>query len=132
MRRYLIRRLLQAVILLLIMSIAFFGLLHAIPGGGPEAAIVNPKMSLLTRQRIAAKWGLDKPLWQQYLVWLQHILQGDFGLSINNGQPVAPQISGRLGLTLELFGYTFAFALVVAILLGSSRRCGSTRSSITR
>ena len=118
MRRYLIRRLLQAVILLLIMSVAFFGLLHAIPGGGPEAAIVNPKMSLLTRQRIAAKWGLDKPLWQQYLIWLQHILQGDFGLSINNGQPVAPQISGRLGLTLELFGYTFAFALIIAILLG--------------
>lgn len=118
MRRYLIRRLLQAVILLLIMSVAFFGLLHAIPGGGPEAAIVNPKMSLLTRQRIAAKWGLDKPLWQQYLIWLQHILQGDFGLSINNGQPVGPQIAGRLGLTIELFGYTFAFALVIAILLG--------------
>lgn len=118
MRRYLIRRLLQAVILLFLMSIAFFGLLHAIPGGGPEAVIVNPKMSLKTRLAIAAKWGLDKPLPIQYLTWLRHLLQGDFGLSILNGQPVAPQITSRLGLTLELFGYTFAFALVVAILLG--------------
>ncbi|MGZ3581634.1 MAG: ABC transporter permease [Ktedonobacterales bacterium] len=118
MHRYLIRRLLQAVVLLLIMSVVFFGLLHAIPGGGPEAVIVNPKMSLATRLAIAKKWGLDQPLPIQYLRWLQHILQGDFGLSILNGQPVAPQIVGRLGLTLELFGYTFAFSLVIAILLG--------------
>src|SRR5690242_3561111 len=97
MRRYLIRRLLQAVVLLLIMSAAFFGLLHAIPGGGPEAVIFNPRMSLATRQAIAHKWGLDQPLPIQYLTWLQHTLQGDFGLSILNGQSVAPQIIGRLG-----------------------------------
>lgn len=118
MRRYLIRRSLQAVVLLFIMSIVFFGLLHAIPGGGPEAVIVNPKMSLATRMAIRHKWGLDQPLPIQYLTWLQHILQGDFGISIGNGLPVAQEIAGRLGLTLELFGYTFAFALVVAILLG--------------
>ncbi|MGZ3638765.1 MAG: ABC transporter permease, partial [Ktedonobacterales bacterium] len=118
MHRYLIRRLLQAVVLLLIMSAVFFGLIHAIPGGGPEALIFNPRMSRATRLAIAKKWGLDQPLPIQYLRWLQHTLQGDFGLSILNGQPVAPQIAGRLGPTLELFGYTFAFSLVIAILLG--------------
>jgi peptide/nickel transport system permease protein len=118
MRRYLIRRLLQAVILTLIMTLVFFGLLHAIPGGGPEAVIFNPRMSLATRLAIARKWGLDKPLPIQYLTWLQHILQGDFGLSIANGQPVGPQLSAMLNPTLELFGYTFAFALTVAVLLG--------------
>lgn len=118
MRRYVIRRLLQAVILSLIMSVVFFGLLHAIPGGGPEAAIVNPRLSLATRQAIAHKWGLDQPLPIQYLTWLSHLLQGDFGISILNGQPVAPQITERLGPTLELAGYAFAFALIIAVLLG--------------
>lgn len=118
MRRYLIRRLLQAVVLMLIMSVAFFGLIHAIPGGGPEAAIVNPKMPLATRLAIRKKWGLDQPLPIQYLTWLRHTLQGDFGVSILTGQSVTEQISSRLGLTLELFGYTFAFALIVAVLLG--------------
>ncbi|MGZ3585508.1 MAG: ABC transporter permease [Ktedonobacterales bacterium] len=118
MRRYLIRRLLQAVILTLIMSVVFFGLLHAIPGGGPEAILFNIRTPLATRKALAAKWGFDQPLPIQYLRWLQHTLQGDFGLSINNGQPVGPQLSAMLNPTLELFGYTFAFALIVAVLLG--------------
>ncbi|HEX8036329.1 MAG TPA: ABC transporter permease [Ktedonobacterales bacterium] len=118
MRRYLIRRLLQAVILTLIMSVVFFGLLHAIPGGGPENVFFNYKTPMATRKAMAHKWGLDQPLPVQYLTWLGRTLQGDFGISIDNGQPVSPQIAKRLGITVELFVYAFAFALVVAILLG--------------
>lgn len=108
----------QAVVLSLILSIIFFALLHAIPGGGPEAVLFNIKTPLATRKALAHKWHLDEPLPIQYLTWLGNTLQGDFGLSLANGQPVAPQLSAMLNPTLELFGYTFAFALTVAILLG--------------
>ncbi len=117
MGRYVIRRLLQAIPLLLLVSIFMFLLIHALPGG-PEQVIFNPHLSPAGRAALRARFGLDDPLPIQYLKWLGNILTGNFGFSFATNQPVSQVLSERFPATLELFGLAFALALVFAILLG--------------
>src|SRR5262249_3059647 len=119
MLRFIIRRLLQAALLLMVMSVVFFTLLHLIPGGPAESiGAQNPHISQAQRHAIAVKYGLDKPLPVQYLVWVGAAVRGDFGYSIQNGQPVLEAITERLPYTLRLFGVALSFALILALLLG--------------
>ncbi|HEX8997768.1 MAG TPA: ABC transporter permease [Ktedonobacterales bacterium] len=117
MARYLIRRIIQSVVMLFVMSIVFFTLIHLIPGG-PAAVLFSPHLSLAERQQLTISYGLDKPVTTQYLTWIGKFLQGDFGNSFANGLPVSSEIAARLPATLELLFSAFAFALVCAILLG--------------
>ena len=117
MGRYVIRRILQAIPLLLLVSVFMFLLIHALPGG-PEQVIFNPHLSPEGRAALRARFGLDDPLPIQYLKWLKNILTGDFGASFATNQPVSQILSERFPATLELFGLAFAVALVFAILLG--------------
>jgi peptide/nickel transport system permease protein len=119
MLRYIIRRLLQSILMLFLMSIAFFTLLHLLPGG-PEQAIGanNPRITFAARQAIKARYGLDKPVPVQYLTWLGNALHGDFGNSFETSRPVIEEIGLRLPNTLELLLTSFALALAVAIVLG--------------
>lgn len=117
MRRYIIRRLLQAILMLFIMSIALFALIHAIPGG-PEAVLFNPRMDAQTRAILRHNYGLDQPLPVQYLSWLGNILHGNLGNSFASGQPVSAELGARLPNTLELFFAAFAVALTAAVFLG--------------
>lgn len=117
MGRYLIRRLLQAIPLLLLVSIFMFLLIHALPGG-PEQVIFNPHLSPEGRAALRARFGLDDPLPIQYLKWLRNMLTGDFGNSFATNQPVSQILSERFPATLELFGLALLVALVFAVLLG--------------
>ena len=117
MGRYVIRRLLQAIPLLLLVSIFMFLLIHALPGG-PEQVIFNPHLSPAGRAALRTRFGLDDPLPIQYLKWLGNIITGNFGFSFATNQPVSQVLSERFPATLELFGLAFAVALVFAILLG--------------
>lgn len=103
--------------MLFIMSIVFFTLIHLIPGG-PAAVLFSPHLSLAARQQLTHSYGLDQPVTVQYLTWIGKFLRGDFGSSFANGLPVSSEIVGRLPATLELLLSAFAFALVIAILLG--------------
>jgi peptide/nickel transport system permease protein len=119
MRRYLIRRIVQAVFMLFVMSIVFFTLLHLIPGG-PDAVIGanNPHITPVQRAAIRHRFGLDQPVPIQYLSWLGNALHGDFGISYSNSLPVANELVARIPATLELFLTALGFALIMAILLG--------------
>lgn len=119
MRRYVIRRLLQAVLMLFIMSVAFFALLHSIPGG-PAASIGanNPHITAAERKLILIRYGLDKPVPLQYVDWITQALQGNFGISLQTSLPVTQLLLGRVPATLELFLTALFFALIMAILLG--------------
>jgi peptide/nickel transport system permease protein len=105
MRRYIIRRLFHAAGLLAIMSVVFFTMVHLIPGAYIPAARAH-------------NLGLDQPLPVQYLTWLSHTLQGNFGDSLVYRRPVGTEILERLPSTLELFLAAFALALVIALLGG--------------
>lgn len=117
MGTFLIRRVLQAIPLLLVISIALFGLLHLIPGG-PEQVAFNPRMSPQARHQMVIDLGLDKPLPVQYVRWLWGTIRLDFGSTFTDGQPVIQVIGDRLPATLELLGLAFLFALLIAIPIG--------------
>jgi peptide/nickel transport system permease protein len=117
MGRYIIRRSIQAVGMLFVMSIVFFGLIHAIPGG-PQTVFFNPRLPADVRINLAHQLGIDQPLPIQYWNWLKAMLQGNFGTSFTDHQPVISDVGARVPATLELFLAAFSFALLVAILLG--------------
>jgi peptide/nickel transport system permease protein len=118
MGRYIIRRLLQAIPLLLLLTIFMFTLIHLMPGG-PEGVLFNPRLSAAGRAALRADFGLDDPPWLQYFKWLGRTLVGDFGTSFTTYQPVSGIIATAFPLTLELFGWALLLALVVAIILGT-------------
>ncbi|HEY8284395.1 MAG TPA: ABC transporter permease [Chloroflexota bacterium] len=117
MGTYIARRLLQAIPLLLVISIALFGLLHLIPGG-PEQVAFSPRMSEQARHDMVVALGLNQPLPIQYVKWLWGMVHFDFGNTFKDGQPVITTIGDRLPNSLELLGISFLVALLVAIPLG--------------
>lgn len=117
MRRYVIRRLLQAVLILFMLSIGLFALIHAIPGG-PERVFLAPHQTPEARAALIHKFGLDQPVYKQYLNWLGGALHGDFGTSFTDNQSVASDIASRFPATLELLLSGLLFALVISIIFG--------------
>ena len=117
MGRYIIRRILQAIPLLFLVTIFMFILIHLLPGG-PEQVIFNPHLSPAGRAALRARFGLDQPVPIQYLKWLGNALTGNFGFSFGTNQPVGDILKQRFPATLELFVPALVLALVFAILLG--------------
>ncbi len=116
MTGYLLRRILQAVALLWIVSAITFVLIHAATGG--PALLQNPDLSREQIARFRAHLGLDDPLPVQYLRWLRGALRGDFGRSYNTVGPVTWLVLTRLPNTLALTGIALSLALLLAIPLG--------------
>ncbi|TME07651.1 MAG: ABC transporter permease [Chloroflexi bacterium] len=117
MGRYIIRRSLQAIPLLFLLSIFMFLLIHALPGG-PEQVIFNPHLDPAGRAALRARFGLDDPLPIQYLKWIGNFLIGNFGSSFATSQPVSQVLAQRFPNTLQLFSIALVVALVLAIFLG--------------
>lgn len=115
MFRFLLNRVGQALILLLMVSVIAFALLHLTPGGPLSAFAQTPGMTDADLQRIARQMGLDRPLPLQYLEWLLRLLSGDWGRSYRDNQPVLAVIGSHLRPTFELM----ATSMVIAILIGS-------------
>ncbi|MEV7682125.1 ABC transporter permease [Streptomyces sp. NPDC088341] len=114
---YLLRRALQAVAVIVIVTIVVFCLLHALPGG-PARGILGPQA---TAQQIASfnhEQGLDKPLPVQYLYYLDRLLHGDLGTSYTLNEPVSQLITERLPKTLVLTALSAVVGLLLAVPLG--------------
>jgi len=118
MTRYIIQRLLQAVPLLLAISIAVFLLMQAIPGGPMAAYENNPNISAEDLVRLREELGLNVPVPQQYLNWLTAVMRGDWGTSLVSRRPVLVEIGERLPNTLTLSLTAFVIALLLAIPIG--------------
>jgi peptide/nickel transport system permease protein len=117
MGQYLVRRLLQAIPLLVLISVLMFILLHLLPGG-PEAVLDNPQLDEAGRAALRASYGLNDPLPIQYFKWIGNALHGNFGFSFSTGQPVTDILAQRLPATLELFVSAFILALLLTLVLG--------------
>jgi peptide/nickel transport system permease protein len=116
--RYVARRALQAVPLLLVISILVFSLIHAAPGGPLEVYLANPNVRPEDIERLRVALGLDRPLTEQYLVWLRGFVVGEWGYSFTDGRPVFDRIMERLPATLELIASAVVVAGLVALPLG--------------
>jgi peptide/nickel transport system permease protein len=117
MLRFIVRRLLQAVPTLLVLSILVFAWLRLLPGG-PAGALLGDKAtpeSIAAMRRIL---GLDQPIFVQYFKFLGRVLTGDFGNSLSSGDPVLAEIGRRLPATIELSICALLLAVVFGIPLG--------------
>ena len=118
MGRYVLRRLVQAIPLLLGISVASFLIMHAIPGGPTAAYEANPNVTPEDIARIEHALGVDQPLYVQYVSWLGKLVTGDWGYSFASFRPVLGLILERLPNTIYLMGTVFLVVLVVAIPIG--------------
>ena len=117
MGRYILRRVLQAIPLLFLMTIFLFILIHLMPGG-PDQVLFNPHATKAEQAALKQSMGLNDPVPVQYVKWLTSALTGNFGYSFNTNEPVSNVISRAFPNTLELFVSALVLALVIAILLG--------------
>ncbi|WP_028543396.1 ABC transporter permease [Paenibacillus taiwanensis] len=117
MKKYLLRRLLQLIPMLLFISIVSFALIRLAPGD-PVMSFVTPNMSPDDIERIRASMGLDQPLYLQYAYWLQNVLTGNLGYSLINHRPVLDLIVERIPATLGLMGCSLVLSLIIGITLG--------------
>src|SRR5439155_16976068 len=114
MPHYVVRRLLQAVPLLFVVSLMTFLLIRL--GGDPMSMYgFSPTMTPEDRERIIVRHGWDQPLLVQYGYWLRDAVTGDWGTSLYTYEPVTIMIMDRLGNTLLLMGTTFVVTLALAI-----------------
>ena len=123
----LLRRVAQAIPLVLLVSVLVFTLLHLAPGGPLAIYLENPGVRPEDIERLRRALGLDQPLSTQYLRWLTAFATGDWGFSLSDGRPVAERMLERMPATLELAGASLLVALVAALPLGilSAVRRGS-------
>jgi peptide/nickel transport system permease protein len=118
MLTYAIRRSLQAIPLLLLISMVLFAILHAMPGGGLAAYAGNPHLTAADIARLQHNLGLDRPVWVQYLNWLGKVLHGDWGWSNLNSTTVIEAFAERLPATLTLMVTSFVISLFIGLTLG--------------
>ncbi|HEV7654220.1 MAG TPA: ABC transporter permease [Mycobacteriales bacterium] len=132
MLRFVVRRLLQLIPILLGLSILLFAWLRLLPGG-PASALLGERA---TPDRIAAvnrAYGLDQPIWVQYWRYLKQVLQLDFGDSIQTGRPVTEVLRTQFPGTIELSTAALIFAIGIGIPLGyfAARRQGGILDSLS-
>src|SRR4051812_35642432 len=112
-----LRRIIQAIPILLGVSLVVFGLVHIVPGN-PIDMLMPPEASPEVIAQMKAAFGFDKPLYIQYLLWLGRALQGDFGLSVFNATPVWGQLIAALGNTFTLAILAAMLGFSLGILFG--------------
>lgn len=121
MIRFLLKRLAGSVAVLVAISLLTYFLIYLAPGD-PAVVIVRSRMGRLPTQEevalVRSEYGLDQPLFLQYIAWAGRAVRGDLGYSIRTGKPVVKEISIRFGPTLLLAGVTTLFALSVGIPTG--------------
>ncbi|MBW1709405.1 MAG: ABC transporter permease [Deltaproteobacteria bacterium] len=120
MREYITRRIIYALIILALSTVLLFGMVRLLPGD-PIRAAMQQNVDLTDEsivQEVRARYGLDKPVHIQFVLWLRDFVKGDWGTSLSSGEPVWDMFLRRLPVTLLLFvGATF-WAWVIGIPLG--------------
>ena len=117
MLRYLVRRLLLTIPVLLGVATLVFSLIHLVPGD-PAQAMLGDGASPQDIAELRTSLGLDRPLLEQYVTFLRHAIGGDLGRSFRTGQPVTTMIVERVPATAELAVAAMVVAILIAVPLG--------------
>lgn len=113
---FILRRLVQSVLVLLAVSIVVFFAVYTV--GDPIELLVSPDVSQEQRAALIARLGLDKPIWEQYLIFLWRALHGDLGTSFVHGIPAVTLILQRFPATFELVVIAIVLTTVFGLTLG--------------
>src|SRR5699024_11142015 len=117
MTRYLVKRILSAIPVLIIVSIIIFLIIHMTPGN-PASVILGEEATEAQIAELEESLGLNLPIYQQYFNWVAGVLKGDFGTSYFMKEPVTKSIFSHLTPTLSLAIFGQIVALIIAIPLG--------------
>ena len=125
MQRFLVRRFIVTIITLFAVSIIIFVMARI--GGDPRTMLLDDYATQEQWEELGVVLGIDKPVYQQYWIFIKDVFQGDFGRSIKERRPVFEVIGERIAATMYLGAVAFGFALLVGIPLGifSSIKRGS-------
>jgi peptide/nickel transport system permease protein len=111
-----VRRLLQSIVVLFVMSLIVFMGIYAI--GNPVDILINPEADIAEQEATIRRLGLDRPIWTQYVTFLMNALQGDLGTSFVHNEPALRIIFERLPATLELAVGAVGLAILIGIPAG--------------
>jgi peptide/nickel transport system permease protein len=121
MQRYMLRRIINLVPVLVLISIVVFSTVRVLPGDPArllaaidETGFVDPEVLAAVEKR----YGLDKPVVTQYFEWVWGVIRGDWGASLISSQDVFPQIRSRLSFTAQLAGLSWLLSLAIGIPMG--------------
>ncbi|MCZ6875429.1 MAG: ABC transporter permease [bacterium] len=117
MREYILKRLLQVIPTILVITLVVFFMMKAIPGD-PIIALLGDAYDEEDAEILREEYGLNKPIFVQYGIWLGKIVQGNWGEAIVSGRPVIQDVLIRLPVTAELIILAMVVALVIAIPAG--------------
>ena len=121
MTKYIFRRLIGLIPLLLGITIITFSVIHLAPGKPTDLETqFNPKVSLEARERLNHLYGLDKPIHIQYVNWLKRLVKFDFGTSFIDSRPVIEKIAERIPITLGINLASILLILLIGIPIGVS------------
>lgn len=119
MTRFLAQRLVQAAIVLFVMSFVIYGLIGLMPGDPIDLMITaDPNITADDAARLRALYGLDQPIYLRYWNWLSAALRGDLGYSRLYSKPVLEVLLPALGNTLVLLGLAFGISIALALMMG--------------
>ncbi|WP_417581078.1 ABC transporter permease [Pelagibacterium sp.] len=114
---YILKRLISAIPVIVGLSVIVFGIMALIPGD-PALAILGSYATPENVARINRELGLDRPVWEQYFVWVGNMVQGDFGRSFILNRPVIDEVLERFSATLILAGASLVMCSILGILAG--------------
>jgi len=123
--KYIIKRLLQAIPLLIGVSIIAFSIMHLAPGGPLSVYTLNPSITAQDIDKIKVILGLDQPVHIQYLKWARGMFTGNWGTTFFGGRPVFDVIVERIPATFLLMGSAMSIAIIIGMftgILGAFRR----------
>lgn len=118
MLKYIAKRILTFIPLIFCVVLVVFILLRLMPGS-PAYRLAGTNANPAMIAAITEKMGLDKPIWQQFVIYLEGLLRGDLGTSWNTSNPVAADLVARIPATLELITITLFFCIVIGVFLGA-------------
>jgi peptide/nickel transport system permease protein len=113
---FIVRRILQSLVAVVGVLFVVFILLHS--SGNPVNMLLPPQASPATRAAVVHSYGLDRPIIVQYLLFLWHAIQGNFGTSFQYGRPALPVVLDHLPATLELTVASMALSVVLGFTAG--------------
>lgn len=116
MAKYIVKRILLAIVSIIIVSAITFFVMNAIPGGpfNKEKATSKEAQKVLEE-----RYNLDKPVGEQYLLYMNNLIHGDWGISLHSGRDIWGEISSRFSVSAKLGGMAAAVAIVIGLILGS-------------
>lgn len=113
MLKYIVKKLLLALPVLIGITIIDYAIMSL--AGSPLDMLVGPRVTEEAIALRAARWGLDQPVWRQYLTWMGQVLKGNLGYSYKSYQPVSELIGSHIGPTLLLMGVSSLLGFAIAI-----------------